>query len=201
MRLFCRTLTVAAMAVAAGAPLRAQSLETVRTTSFGVAGGAAFPIGNGTDGLNTGYVVSGSVGFRPVNAQVGFRVEAMYTRFAADGFNTFSVGGDFSIVGGLANAVLTVPTSSGVHPYLTGGAGLYHAWLSGTSSIVVNSELSGTARSVDGFDSQTRFGLNGGVGLEFAFSGFSSFVEVRYHSIFTDGATTNFVPLTFGLRF
>ena len=194
-----RTLAAAGLTLAAVAPLHAQSLDAVRTTSFGISGGAAFPTGDGTDGLNTGYLIAGSLGFRPVNSKIGFRLEAMYARFGADGFSfddgtdAFAADGNVSIFGGIANAVLTIPTESGVHPYVIGGVGIYN--------VKASVDVSGSGGSFSGSDSQTKVGLNGGAGLEFPLSGFSSFVEVRYHSIFTDGTNSNFVPLTFGLRF
>ena len=43
------------------------------------------------------------------------------------------------------------------------------------------------------------FGYNVGGGVRFALSGFSAYVEARYHSI--SNANVSFVPLVFGLQF
>jgi hypothetical protein len=55
-------------------------------------------------------------------------------------------------------------------------------------------------RTVSG-ESETNVGLNAGVGLDFGLSGLSTFLEARFHSVFTDGSNTNFVPIVFGIRF
>jgi opacity protein-like surface antigen len=52
-----------------------------------------------------------------------------------------------------------------------------------------------------GSDSETKFGLNGGAGIEFGLSGLATFVEARFHSVFTEDSKTNFVPISFGIKF
>ena len=64
--------------------------------------------------------------------------------------------------------------TSAFHPYIIGGLGLY-----------------------DG-----DFGLNGGLGLDFAVvnAPFGFFVESRYHAVFEDGPDLGFIPLNAGIR-
>ena len=45
------------------------------------------------------------------------------------------------------------------------------------------------------------FGINVGGGFEFALSGFDTFVEARFHSVFTDNSSTKFIPISFGIKF
>lgn len=181
----------------------AQSLAPVRTTDFGLAAGVAFPQGDATEGLNTGFTIAGSLGIRPVNMPVGFRLEALYTRLGADevsfgdGSGSFSADGNVSFLGGTGNVVVTVPTASGIRPYLIGGLGLYHV------SYNIDATLTGGegGGSFSDSESETKFGLNGGAGLEFAMGALRPFVEARFHSVFTEEQNSNFVPITFGLKF
>jgi len=70
-----------------------------------------------------------------------------------------------------------------VRPYVLGGVGLYNLDFNGVG------------------DNETKFGLNGGGGIEFGVGGFNTFVEARLHSIFTEDTKVNLVPVVFGIRF
>ena len=113
---------MAALALAPDAG--AQSLEPVRTTDFGVTAGVAVPVGNGTDGLNTGFTVGGALGVRPVNMPVSFRFEATYTRLGidevtfADEDGSIGIDGHVSFLGGTGNVILPVPSTSSIRPYV-----------------------------------------------------------------------------------
>jgi hypothetical protein len=75
---------------------------------------------------------------------------------------------------------------TGISPYLIGGGGIYSTKLHGND-----------------FDtsSDSKFGVNGGIGASFPLSGFNTFIEARLHHVFTDGSATQFVPVTFGISF
>ena len=117
---------MAALALAPDAG--AQSLEPVRTTDFGVTAGVAVPVGNGTDGLNTGFTVGGALGVRPVNMPVNmpvsFRFEATYTRLGidevtfADEDGSIGIDGHVSFLGGTGNVILPIPSTSSIRPYV-----------------------------------------------------------------------------------
>ena len=70
-----------------------------------------------------------------------------------------------------------------MRPYLIGGVGYY-----------------GQKPDVSGAKSVNDLGLNGGIGAAFQLSGFTTFVEARYHHIMSD-VTTQFIPVTFGISF
>jgi hypothetical protein len=57
----------------------------------------------------------------------------------------------------------------------------------------------GTVISTSG--STTKFGLNGGVGFDIKAGGAGLFVEDRWHTVFTSGSNTTFMPITIGIRF
>lgn len=205
------------VAVAGVAPeAGAQSLSAVRTTDFGIAVGAAFPVGNrlrgpqpftGAEspakldvagGASTGFTVAASMGIRPVNSPVGYRLEAQYTRFGLEPEARFGPGGapetaegHVSSLSGTGNIILVVPLPSPLRPCLIGGAGAY----------LLTSDITQEPNSTFGAQSQTKFGLNGGVGVEVIIGRLRSFVEARYHSVFTEGQNASFIPITVGLKF
>lgn len=82
------------------------------------------------------------------------------------------VGSDFFQAS--LDALYQFPTASGFDPYVIGGLGLY-----------------------DG-----NFGLNAGVGADFAVTGspLGFFVEGRFHLIFSDGDDVSIFPLNAGVR-
>lgn len=203
-----RILAVLGLSVLAVAPsLGAQSLQTVRTTDFSAAAGVSFPQGDMGEGLNTGFIVAGAVNLRPVNMPVGFRVEALYTRFGTDSYDmdgdygSVKASGNVSMLAGSGNVVLGIPTASAVRPYLIGGLGLYH--IKGSVKLSIDCpecEDFGNG-SFNMSDSENKFGLNAGGGVEFRMGTLRSFVEARFHSVFTEEKNANFIPITVGVRF
>jgi opacity protein-like surface antigen len=165
-------------------PTMLAAQATTRPT-FGVSGGVAFPTGDFADGVSTGYNVSAHIGFKPALSPIGLRIEGMYNQFDFKG----STDATFKILAGTANAVIMSSAAPGsMRPYFIAGLGAYNA---------KRSDLSG---------SDTKFGLNGGAGLDLALSGINAFVEARYHYVLSkDDATgtvnTGFVPLVVGVRF
>ena len=173
-----RAIALAALAAAlVVAPAAVEAQSPVR---FGLAAGATFPQGDIADGLDWGYHVAGSVTGRPMNSPFGVRGEVMWHSMKANDESLFE-GEDLNILGLLVNAEIGM-SGVGVKPYFIGGLGYY--------------------RSTFGdFDAENDFGFNLGAGIDFALAGFSAFTEVRWHSIQTEGDASNFIPLTFGLRF
>ncbi len=166
-------LSFAMVAVTSSAD--AQDMGGTRSVNFGIAAGASFLTGNYGDFYDTGFNVMGTLGMQPASLPVGLRFDAAYNSFGSN-------GPTLKVISGTANAVLTTSNMSGVKPYVIGGVGIYNS----------------KAGSGDG---QTKFGLNAGGGIEFALSGFNTFVEARYHSVFTDGDNMNYIPLVFGIKF
>lgn len=170
---------IATAALVGGTTLSAQSYKPV---SIGIAAGAAIPVGDFADFYNTGFNGTAALGLSSVGSPLGLRFEGMYNKF----FGRDDVGGnqpDARIIAGTANLVYSLP-GQGIRPYLIGGAGYY-----------------GSKVDVNGAESNNKFGLNGGIGAMFPLSGFNTYVEARYHHMFTDVSATQFIPVTFGILF
>jgi opacity protein-like surface antigen len=175
-------------AVAAATPAAAQDAAAVRPMTFGVSGGLTLPIGDLGDAVGSGFNAGAHLAFKPATFPFGVRVEGQFNRFAYE--ETLASDGNLQIISGTANAVFGVPAaSSAFRPYIIGGIGVY------------NSKSSFETVVGDGSSSDTNFGLNGGAGIEFGLSGLSTFIEARFNTIFTEGSKTNFIPITFGIKF
>jgi opacity protein-like surface antigen len=177
MRLMSRAALVLAATLFAAPALHAQ-------VNFSVSAGAAVPIGGTADGLKTGYDVTGSLGFKPPLAPIGLRIDGMLNSMDLKG----ATSGSLRLLAGTANLTLSgagMPIPMG---YLIGGVGMYNGKVTGLPSGFTS-------------NSSTDFGFNIGAGLKFPLTGFSTFVEARLHIVNTEGESTKFVPITFGITF
>ena len=194
MKEIARRIALALAAVAAITVVSsASSAQSTRALSLGISAGAVFPTGNFSDFYSPGFDVTGSLTFRPLGSPVGVRVDGMYNKMDLQDDETITIGGgsveSATISSGNANVVWFLPITSpdtDFSSYLIAGGGIY--WL---------------AINGDNFDTEatSNGGMNGGLGVTFRLSGFSTFLEARYHHVFTDGDDTSFVPVTFGISF
>lgn len=174
------------MASAAAAQTGSMATTAPAGPSFGVFGGATIPIGDLSDGAKTGFNVGGLVNFTIPPFPLGLRADVSYQRLNLKN----GLDGNYSLFGGDLNALFTVPLEGTVTPYLTGGVGFYRI----TTDVTVTGLGSGS-------NSQNKFALNGGGGLQFNLSGISTFVEARYLYIFTDVTKTSMIPISVGITF
>lgn len=161
--------------------------EATRPFSFGVSAGASLPMGDFGDAAETGYNVSGLIEARQSAGPLGFRGEVGYHRFGLKGLD-----GNFRMITGIANGLYRFSTQPGaqVAPYVIAGVGIYNGKSSASASGVTVSS-----------DAESKFGLNAGAGIDIPLSGIATFIEARFHSVFTEGQKTNMIPVTVGIRF
>ncbi|HZK79227.1 MAG TPA: outer membrane beta-barrel protein [Gemmatimonadaceae bacterium] len=172
-------LTIVALAAIAAAA-STSSAQSTKPVSLGISAGAAIPVSDLGNDYSTGWNGTVSLGFNSYGSPLGFRVDGMYNSMSAqDGVNL----PDIKISSANANLVYALP-GTGIRPYLIGGAGVY-----------------GLKRDFAGASTNTKLGLNGGVGASFPLSGFNTFVEARLHHVFSDNVATQFIPVTFGISF
>ena len=176
--------TLAASLLLAGASTAdAQFASPIR---FNVNAGASLPVGaladNGADGggADLGFHVGAGLELRAPLMPVGLRFDGAYDRMGIEGFDAA-----WSIWHLTANAVLSPMVSP---LYFIGGVGFYSTDVTG-DDVVVDSE------------SETDFGFNLGAGLSLPLTGFSAFIEGRFHNVNVEGDDLRFVPIVFGIRF
>ena len=204
----------AAIALSAGTSIaRAQG-----PISFGIAGGISIPTGNAFEGdgesidnsdiVERGFHGTIVLGFKAPLVPFGLRGELMYTKFPGNEFDFGPIFGtipfpDVSIISAHVNGLFELPLPI-AKPYLIGGVGLY--------SSKADADEGGFFDDGSGTDSdrENDFGVNFGVGTKFQLTGLSTFVEVRYHIMFTGEDETadspevknfKFIPITFGIMF
>jgi hypothetical protein len=174
--LFVSTLAGLAL-VALPLQAHAQVLKRGTAVHFGVAAGAALPVSDLSDGVNTGFNGTVTLGFTPAMIPLGVRIDGAYNQF---GVKSSLGGGNVHITGVTGNLVYKIPGAT-VSPYAIGGAGWYNSGGSGSST--------------------NDFGWNIGGGISMPLSGFDTFIEARYNQVQTSGVSTKFVPITFGVMF
>lgn len=166
--------------VAFAAPLHAQM-----PMQFSLGGSLGIPLGDFGDAFKMGFHGLAAVAFTPASLPVSFQVDGNFAQFKVDG------GGDGKarMLFATGDVVYKFNTAaeSRLRPYLIGGLGLYNS------------------KAIDGIDatddpSSTDFGVNAGAGFNVAAGAASLFVESRFHDVFTDVNSTQFIPLTVGIR-
>jgi hypothetical protein len=152
---------------------------------FNVHAGAALPVGTladpvieGGGGADLGFRIGAGLEFRPPLSPVGIRFDGAYDRMSIEDFDA-----DWSIWNLTANAVFS-PMASPL--YFIGGIGFYSTDVTG--------------EGIDQ-DAETDFGFNLGAGLSLPLTGFSTFVEARWHNVNTDPENISYIPIVFGIRF
>lgn len=180
---------VAALMPILATPALAQKLAS--PLSFTVFAGAAIPVGDGADNVNTGFTVGGAADLRAPATPLGARLEGSYSRYGAKGLSGTGISGHVSDLGANLNLVLWMPMSipSPITPYLTAGPSF--------------SRLEGSVTDGSASFSRTEnhWGFNVGGGIDVGLGGLAVRIDARYKRISTDDSPYQSIPVTFGLRF
>lgn len=153
---------------------------------FNVNAGAAVPVGTLADNsisggsANMGFHVGAGLELRAPLMPIGLRFDGAYDRMGIEGADAA-----WTIWNLTGNAVLS-PMASPL--YFIGGIGFYGTDITG----------SGVVGDVP---AETDFGFNLGAGLSVPLTGFSSFIEARWHNVNTPGDNIQYIPIVFGIRF
>lgn len=164
--------------------------QDARTISFGVMGGLSLPMGDLADGVESGYNITGSV-YMPLAGKLKLRGDVGYESFAGKGSNNIA-GFDFNVLSVTGNVIFPLGmerAEGGIRPYLIGGGGLYRG--------TIKDNIVGISDS----ESSNDLGINVGGGFEFKLSGFTTFAEARFVNVFGEDDSSNWIPITFGIRF
>jgi opacity protein-like surface antigen len=168
--LVAATVLVAAVSTAAEA-------QASSASRFGLSAGVALPMGDFGDFVGLGFQIGGHLQM-PLGSTLKLRINADWGRYGGD------VPGldNATLLGGMANLVLPITTTSDLKPYIFGGLGFYQYEFS------------------PGGSSESDMAFNVGVGYDFTLGNSKLFTEIRYLSIQSDPAI-NTLPIVIGLRF
>ncbi len=166
---------------------------------FQLGGGATMPQQRLDDFFDTGFNVTGSLGWQPINSALGLRFDVAYDKLmgeeiTAAGDDRFD---DASVWSGLANATLNLPfgdRANGSGFYLIGGGGIHR--FNDYADLNATGLGSGSGESTS-----TDWGVNGGAGLRFGWGRAALFAESRYFHVFTENERSQFVPIIAGITF
>lgn len=176
--------------MAAPLAVQAQSNDSIPGLGIGLIGGATMPVGNYSDFAKTGFHVGGFVDFGRRLGPAGLHADLMYHGFGdkdlvntGDNTTEITFSNKYSLVSGTLNLVFGLPLEeSSIRPYVLGGVGGYY--------VKNTPKCNGPALVCEPFlnnedeeGSATKFGLNGGGGIEFGMGGANVFLEARYHHI------------------
>ena len=194
---FLGRFVVGASALLIAAQVQAQGTsgaDAGRPFKLGGMLGATLPIGDFGDAADVGFHLGGLIEYKPNALPLPLRGEITYNRNSLKegyfGTQFGNVDGNVSTLNFVGNVLVPFgDAASTARPYAIGGLGVYRMHFSGD---VAGFDLS---------DTQTKFGLNVGGGFTFNLSGFETFVEARFHSVFAEGSNANFIPLSFGFKF
>ena len=174
-----------------------------RPIRFAFGGGVSVPTSDYKDALKNGFNGQGSLIFNLGGFPLALRADLNYNKFSFKDRPSFGgtpssqlIEGNTQILGGLAN--ITIPFAMGpVTPYVMAGLGAFN----------VKSEItSGLTGGQSDPDSETKFGINGGVGLALRLFGANAFIEGKLQNVYTDKglidkSTVQIIPVTFGFIF
>lgn len=153
-----------------------------------IAAGASLPTSDFGNIVDVGFNVTAGLSVAQRGSPLGFRFEGMFNQFNISNqgnFNFSNPSNQIRVWGGTANATYDIPFSAvgtGNTLYGIGGAG-----------------FANTSETQFQNSGQTNLTWNVGGGFRFPLSGFSAYVEARYHSI--NNTSVTFVPIVFGLVF
>jgi opacity protein-like surface antigen len=197
-RIVVGVVIVAGLAVAASAALPAQ-MAVSSPVRFGVTGGLTAPVGSLSDNTDLGWNAGALVNVGFPLLPLGFRLDALWQQMPGSGTSALSTKA--RVIDGTLNATYSFGGLSPINFYFIGGLGVYNVHRETRYSYATPSVLPGGVSTSSSSNSQTRFGLNGGIGFLFRLSGFSMFAEARYHDVFTSGGSTQIVPVSVGIVF
>jgi len=170
------------------------SAAAARPVKIGFGGGLSVPVSDAKDAFKNGFHGKAMVKWDAPALPLALRGSVGYSQLDLKSLAP-GVDGKGTILSGLANVSYGFPVGP-VKPYIIAGLGAFN----------VKTEVGDTSGS------ETKFGIDGGAGLEFKLGGIAAFVEGRLENIFTDqglssalGSTQEFktliIPVTFGIFF
>ena len=182
--------------------------QEVQPFSFAVGAGFTEPIGTAGRNLDIGWNAQLAGGYN-FNSHFGAMLDFNYNSMGINSTtlsNLGAPGGNSHIMSFTLDPIVHVAHHSHIDFYLTGGGGLYHRYDDLTAPVggfvplgFYNVPYFGN--EVLASYSINKPGFNAGAGLSFGTKWHAKFyAEARYNRMFTNGPDTDFIPVTFGVR-
>ena len=169
--------------------------ESGRGVSFGIGGGVSVPVRSAKDAFKNGFNGQAMIRLDLGSLPLALRGEFAYQSFDLRAEALAGTGGTHgtgTLLGGLGSAQVYLFPGH-VRPYLLAGVGAY--------SVKIEHDAVATPSHSD-----TRLGVSGGAGLEFAFGSLSLYAEGRFDHVFAKSGAARtdalqIVPLSCGVLF
>ena len=181
-------LGFAVLALVWASPADAQ----LRSYSLGVSGGLSMPLSDMGKAANPGFNVAGHFKLRPGSfTNLSFRGDLSYDRWGVkdEALLAGASSATARVIGISVSAVYELPSAGMTNPYILGGVGNFGRKFS--------YQFPNGASNRD----DSAIGIQGGFGLGFSLSGFSTFLEARFVNLMTDPTSTQYLPVVFGIEF
>jgi hypothetical protein len=187
-------ISLAALAVLASVGIAEAQVTSVakRFVTFGIGGGMSVPVSDAADAFKNGVNAQAFVRFHPPALPVIPRIDLNYSKFDLDDAQTL-LPGTSQILSGLAGMQVFLLPSGPIRPYVIAGLGAYS----------LKTETDG----VGGISqSDVRFGINGGGGVQLSLGMIKAYVEGKVDNVYTESGMIDtdqiqVVPVTFGVTF
>jgi hypothetical protein len=170
------------------------SAQNVKPFNLYLGAGGSVPSGDFGNVYKFGYHATAGVGFKLMpSLELVPKVEFHIFTLDKSGLTGTISGGNVSALmfGGDARFTFPLP-GAGMKPFVLGGAGLASLRF---GELTVNTDVTPSATA-------SKFYYNVGGGVELAAGPVMSlFVQARYVSIATEGGSSNYIPITVGIKF
>jgi len=190
------------------------SAQEVPRFTFNAGAGFTTPVGNTGRHLDTGWNLGAGAGYN-FNPHVGAVLQFQYNDFGINTPTLANIGvpdGSVRLWSLTLNPVVHLNPRGHVDVYVIGGGGLYHRtqeFTAPTTAIVTGFDpffgffpAEVPANQVLASQSVMKPGLNAGMGFAVGTKWNAKFyAEARYHRMFIGDYHTDFVPVSFGIRF
>lgn len=179
---------VAALALTLAFVATATAME--RPFKIGFGGGVSVPVSDYKSSFDSGFHGKAMFQWKVPSLPLSLGTSLGYEKFDLKSVAPGVIGSQ-NILSALGNASYHFPVGP-IKPYVTAGLGAYH----------ISSSATGVPDA-----KTTKFGIDGGLGVEFKLGGISAFAEGRIENIYTSDQgvaqsfNTQVIPVTFGVLF
>jgi hypothetical protein len=189
-----KSLTKTAIVLAVAAAFMATDASAQVRGVLGI--GLSVPVGDFADETGGAAEAGGAtalagIEWLPQGRNFGLRVDGAYNRFCTSACDQAGGGLDvrYRFLNANLNGLVEFPfgAEADLRPYVLAGVGFYNYKLEGDDVAT-------------GAESESDFGVNGGLGLTYTMGRVGVFAEGRFHNVFATGNDLQYIPVMVGAR-